>query len=64
MPKIKTRKSIAKRLTITKNGKVMHRSSFGRHLRNNKSASQLRRHKVIRELGMTISRKIRKVMGK
>lgn len=64
MPKIKTRKSITKRLKITKNGKVLHRASFGRHLRSRKGAAQLRRHRLIRELGKTISNKIRKVMGK
>ncbi|MEK7503933.1 MAG: bL35 family ribosomal protein [Patescibacteria group bacterium] len=64
MSKVKTRKSISKRLKITKNGKVLHRSSFARHLRSKKGASQSRRHKLIRELGQTISRKIRKVMGR
>jgi large subunit ribosomal protein L35 len=43
MPKMKTKKIVAKRFKVTKNGKVMHRVQGARHLRRNKSKSRQRR---------------------
>ena len=43
MPKLKTKKSIAKRMKITKNGKVKRRKPFGRHYKAGKNGKR-RRH--------------------
>lgn len=46
MPKIKTRRSAAKRFRITKTGKIMRRHSRLRHLLEWKSPKQHRRLKA------------------
>jgi|APIni6443716594_1056825.scaffolds.fasta_scaffold195571_2 large subunit ribosomal protein L35 len=43
MPKMKTKKIVAKRFRITKNGKIMRRVQGSRHLRRNKSKTRQRR---------------------
>ena len=42
MPKFKTRKSVAKRFTVTKNGKVMRRCAKTRHLATGKTRNKKR----------------------
>ena len=42
MPKMKTKKSAAKRFTKTKNGKFKAKKAFGAHLLTNKSAKRRR----------------------
>ena len=61
--KMKGRKSITKRLKITKNGKIMRRQSFRRHLKASKSSKSLRNLKRIKELKGFYAKKIRKVTG-
>ena len=60
---MKGRKSILKRLKITKNGKIMRRQSFRRHLKAGKSSKQLRNLKRIKELKGYYAKKIRKATG-
>ena len=43
MPKLKTRKSIAKRIKITKNGKVLRRKPGARHYKVHKSGARVRK---------------------
>lgn len=43
MPKLKTKKAVAKRFKITGTGKVMHYGSGGSHLLSGKSAKRKRR---------------------
>ena len=43
MPKLMTRKSISKRMKITKNGKVMRRKPGARHYKVHKSGSRVRK---------------------
>lgn len=52
-----------KRFKVTKTGKVLHRASFGRHLRASKSASQKRRFNQIHVLDSTRARKIKRMLG-
>jgi large subunit ribosomal protein L35 len=40
--KMKTRKIVAKRFNVTKNGKILRRSQGTRHLRSHKSKRQMR----------------------
>ena len=64
MPKLKTRKSLTNRLKITKNGKVMRRQSFRRHLKAGKTAKRLRNLKKTIELTGFYAKKIHKATGK
>lgn len=64
MPKMKVRNSITKRFRITKNGKVMRRQSFRRHLKAGKSQKRLRNLKKPVELDKEFSKRIRKILGK
>jgi len=45
MPKLKTKKSVAKRFKITGTGKVMHYGAGGSHLLSKKSSNRKRRLK-------------------
>ncbi len=63
MPKLKIRKSITKRFKITKNGKIMRRHNFSRHLRVKKSKSAKRAAKRPVELTGYYAKKLRKMMG-
>ncbi|MCM8820782.1 MAG: 50S ribosomal protein L35 [Candidatus Omnitrophica bacterium] len=45
MPKLKTKKSVAKRFKITGTGKVMHYGAGGSHLLSKKSSKRKRRIK-------------------
>ncbi len=64
MNKQKTRKSVSKRFKITKTGKVLHRASYSRHLKANKSKSNLRGKKIMRKLKGKYKKKIKKMIGK
>lgn len=64
MPKIKTRKSITTRLKITKNGKVMRRQSFRRHLKSSKSSKRLKNLKKTIEMTGFYAKKIKKALGR
>lgn len=64
MPKQKTRKSAVRRFRITKNGKVLRRVGFGRHLRRRKSSAQLRSYKKNRLVTGRIARRIKRLMAR
>lgn len=63
MSKIKTRKSLTSRLRVTKNGKVLRRQSFRRHLKASKSAKRLRNLKRVVELTGHMAKKVKKLLG-
>lgn len=63
MPKIKTRKALAKRIKITGSGKLVGGRAFGRHLKLNKSKSRLRRIKAGKQMTGTIAKRIRKALA-
>ncbi len=63
MPKQKTRKSLLKRFKISSRGKLLHRSSFLRHLRSNKSKKRLRSQKKLKGVEKALAIKIRKILG-
>lgn len=64
MSKRKVRKSITNRFKVTKNGKVMRRQGFRRHLKAGKSSKRLRNLKRVIELKGFYAKKIRKAVGK
>ncbi len=43
MPKLKTRKSVSKRLKVTKTGKVLRRKPGARHYKVHKSGARVRK---------------------
>jgi large subunit ribosomal protein L35 len=61
MPKIKTKKSAAKRYKVTKNGKVIYTKQGRRHLLSDKSSKrkrQLRHGGVLKECEAKRARKL------
>lgn len=42
MPKLKTKKGVAKRFRLTKKGKIKYRASGKRHLLTNKNSGRIR----------------------
>jgi large subunit ribosomal protein L35 len=63
MPKLKTRKSVARRFKITRTGKVLHRAQNMRHLRRKKSKRSVRAYKVPRRITGKMAIKIKKMLG-
>jgi len=61
--KHKVKKSVSNRFEVTKNGKVLHRCAFDRHLRRKKSKKQLRRLKGKKLVTGKIAIKIKKLLG-
>ena len=64
MPKMKTNKSVAKRIKVTGTGKLMKRKPGAGHLRARKSPSRLRRFRKESELSPGFARIARKMLGK
>lgn len=64
MPKMKTRKSIAKRIKITSKGKLFRRHQLGAgHLKRNKTKGALERQKKNVQFFSGEARKLRKLLG-
>lgn len=63
MNKHRTKKAIAKRFKVTKNGKLLHRSNGLRHLRTNKSKKTLRSLKTMKEMTGVPGKKVKKMLG-
>lgn len=64
MPKLKTKKSLFKKVKITGTGKIIrsHQLRSG-HLRRHKSKSALRRHAVPIRMDKTMERKVKRLLG-
>jgi large subunit ribosomal protein L35 len=63
MPKVKTKKAIAKRIKITKTGKIIRRHQRGKgHLRAGKPKKKTHQYKRILEVSKTEGKKIRKLL--
>ncbi len=65
MPKMKTKKTLLKRIKVTGSGKIMrsHQLRSG-HLRRHKSKQALRRHQEPLQLNKTLEKTFRKMLGK
>jgi large subunit ribosomal protein L35 len=63
MPKIKPRKSIAKRFKITKTGKVLRRTQNMRHIRRRKSKKAARSYRIPKVVTGEMARKIKRMLG-
>jgi large subunit ribosomal protein L35 len=63
MPKVKTRKSVAKRVTVTARGKVLRRMPGSGHLKSRKTPGQIRRFRKERELPLVFARQAKRLLG-
>lgn len=64
MAKQKTKRLVTNRVRVTKNGKVLRRKAFKRHLNAGKSKSRLSRLKRTVTFKKVMARKLRKYLGK
>lgn len=63
MPKLKTHKGTAKRVTLTRTGKLLRRRAFGNHLLAKKSKSRKRTIKTETAITGALGKNIKRVMG-
>lgn len=63
MKKMKINKSLSRRVKVTGTGKIFHASNNKRHLRRNKTKSQIRRLKQNKSFTAAYEIKARKVLG-
>jgi len=63
VPKLKTHSGTKKRITITKNGKVMRRHASGGHFLEKKSASRKRTFAGMEAMAGKQSKTIRRKLG-
>ena len=63
MPKLKTNKGAAKRLRITKSGRLKRGSPGKRHLTGGKSSKRLRRLRKAKYVAVVQERRMRRLLG-
>lgn len=63
MPKQKTKKSLTRRVKVTKTGKLLRRHGFNRHLKASKKKSRIRDRKRTVEITGAYAKKLRQVLG-
>lgn len=63
MPKMKTRKSLSKRVKITGTGKLMHQMKGINHIKSSKSPSRLRKAKKRYQMNDTMAKKVRQLIN-
>ena len=62
MPKLKTKKGVAKRFKITKSGRIKKRSANRGHLLSKKSSKRKRKLRKAGYLTLTEAKKIRRML--
>lgn len=62
--KIKTKQLVTNRIRVTKNGKVLRRKAFKRHLNASKSKNRLNRLSRVTPVKKVLARRLRKFLGK
>lgn len=63
MPKLKVKKSVAKRFKVTKTGKILFAHQYQGHLKVHKSKSRLRRGKEPGVLTGAFAKRIKKLLA-
>jgi len=63
MPKVKTKKSVAKRVKVTARGKVLRRKPGSGHLKSRKTPGQIRRFRKELELPPAFARQAKRMLG-
>ena len=62
--KIKTKRLVTNRIRVTKNGVVLRRKAFKRHLNASKSKNRLNRLSRVTKVKKVLARRLRKFLGK
>jgi len=62
MPKSKSHKGLAKRVRVSKSGKVRHRSAFHKHLSSHKSGKRLRQLRADRFVDSAEAKRFEKLL--
>ena len=63
MPKIKTRKGIAKRIRVTKTGKLMRAHAWKSHLFEHKKQKNKRGYRQLQSVSKTDTKQVRRALG-
>ncbi|HUD03330.1 MAG TPA: bL35 family ribosomal protein [Patescibacteria group bacterium] len=63
MPKLKNHSGTKDRISITKNGKVLARKSYGNHFLEKKSMARKRTYSGLRELSGKTKRNVKRKIG-
>lgn len=63
MPKMKTKKAVAKRVKVTGTGKVRRHRPLTSHLKSRKSPKRIRQLRQSREVSKAFSRQAKALMG-
>lgn len=61
--KRKTKRSLLRRIKVTKTGKIIRRTQNMRHRRAHKGSAQVRRMKAVKFLTKGTGRRIKKILG-
>ncbi len=63
MPKLKTHKGTAKRIRVTRSGKLMRERAYGNHILAKKSKARKRNIKTTATVNGKIAKNIKKALG-
>ncbi len=63
MPKLKTRKGIAKRVRVTRNGKLMRSHAWKSHLLEHKQKSRKRAYQTAQPVAVADRKAVRRALG-
>ena len=63
MPKIKTRKGLAKRIRVTRNGKLIREHAWKSHLLEHKSAERKRKYRSAAAVSPSDAKQVRRALG-
>ncbi len=63
MPKLKTRKGIAKRIRVTRNGKLIRAASWKSHLLEHKSQKRKRNYENDQPVSKADAKAVRRALG-
>lgn len=64
MPKLKTKKTLTKRIKVTKNGKLLHKHNRMGHLKVKVAASRkLRKRSLVQVLSKKMAKKLYRLLG-
>jgi len=63
VPKLKTRKGLAKRIRVTRNGKLMRASAWKSHLLEHKSQKRKRNYENDQQVAKADRKQVRRALG-
>ncbi len=63
MPKLKTRKGMAKRIRVTRNGKLLRKHAWKSHLLEHKSQKRKRAFRAMTSVSPSDAKEVRRALG-